>query len=207
MIDRPLVRNIDINKRPSKEMNHPYCRSPDMVPQPIPIPALSSSPRVVVASVSPPSRPSFLRTRDSITTLNAIRQPKVLHPSDNEDLRLLILENISQEAVRYFRSQGFHVDHYTTALSESELLEKIPQYHAIGIRSKTRITEKVIKAATKVCIVHLPVTRFSLLASSSSFLSSVVSASGPTRLTSLLQARLASPYSTLLSPILDLSRS
>ncbi|KAF8140315.1 hypothetical protein EV363DRAFT_1426736 [Boletus edulis] len=120
-----------------------------MVPQPIPIP----SPRVVAASLSPSSRSPFLRHRDSLVALDAIRQPKVLHPADNEDLRLLILENISQEAVCYFRSQGFHVDHHTTAFSEAELLEKIPHYHAVGIRSKTRITEKIIKAATKLLVI------------------------------------------------------
>ncbi|KAF8445878.1 hypothetical protein L210DRAFT_3610463 [Boletus edulis BED1] len=120
-----------------------------MVPQPIPIP----SPRVVAASISPSSRSPFLRHRDSLVALDAIRQPKVLHPADNEDLRLLILENISQEAVCYFRSQGFHVDHHTTAFSEAELLEKIPHYHAVGIRSKTRITEKIIKAATKLLVI------------------------------------------------------
>jgi len=130
-------------------MDHPYFRSPNMVPQPIPIP--SSSPRVVAPSASPVPHSPFLRHRDSLVVLDAIRQPKVLHPVDNEDLRLLLLENISSEAVHYFRSQGFHVDHYAAAFSEAELLEKIPHYHAIGIRSKTRITEKVIKAATKAC--------------------------------------------------------
>lgn len=80
----------------------------------------------------------------------AIRQPRVLHPIENEDLRLLLLENISQEAVLSFEAQGFHVDHATKAWSEDELVEKIGQYHAIGIRSKTKITERVIKAATKV---------------------------------------------------------
>ena len=80
-----------------------------------------------------------------------IRIPKVLHPIDNDHLKLLVLENISQEAVAAFTSQGFHVDHYTKAMSEDELVEKIPNYHAIGIRSKTKITERVIKAASKVC--------------------------------------------------------
>lgn len=141
-------------------MNHPYFNSPNMVPQPIPIP--SSSPRVV-ASASPVPHSPFLRHRDSLVSLDAIRQPKVLHPVDNEDLRLLLLENISPEAVRYFRSQGFHVDHYAIAFSEAELLEKIPHYHAVGIRSKTRITEKIIKAATKACIIHSAVSSFSPL--------------------------------------------
>lgn len=161
-------------------MDHPYFRSPNMVPQPIPIP---SSPRVVTASGSPALNSPFLRHRDSLVSLDAIRQPKVLHPVDNEDLRLLLLENISPEAVGYFRSQGFHVDHYAAAFSEAELLDKIPHYHAIGIRSKTRITEKVIKAATKAC--HRTSSRdlFLTLSLFSSFLSSVVSALGQTRLT------------------------
>ncbi|KAH7913014.1 hypothetical protein BJ138DRAFT_1099837 [Hygrophoropsis aurantiaca] len=123
--------------------------------QPIAIP--SKSPRVVAASVSPTSNvQSFhdrLRHVESISSLGRIRQPKVLHPVDNEGLRLLILENISQEAVRAFQAQGFHVDHYTKALNEDELVEIIPQYHAIGIRSKTKITERVIKAAPKLLVI------------------------------------------------------
>lgn len=85
--------------------------------------------------------------------MGAIRQPKVLHPVDNEGLKLLLLENISQDAVRYFQAQGFTVDHYAKALSEDELVQKIPNYHCIGIRSKTRITERVIKAATKLLVI------------------------------------------------------
>lgn len=54
------------------------------------------------------------------------------------------------EAVNAFRERGFHVDHHAKAMSEDELCEKIPHYHGIGIRSKTRITERVIRAATKV---------------------------------------------------------
>lgn len=91
-----------------------------------------------------------LRRKDS--TLDPIRQPKILHPIENEDLRLLILENISQEAVSAFKAHGYHVDHYTNAFSEEELLEKIGAYHAIGIRSKTKITKRVLAAASKVSI-------------------------------------------------------
>jgi D-3-phosphoglycerate dehydrogenase len=128
-------------------MDHPYFHSLMMTP-PLAIP--SKSPRAVAASLSPSSSQTLhdrLRKRDSFST---IRQPKVLHPVDNEDLKLLILENISQDAVRAFQAQGFHVDHYKKALSEDELVDKISQYHAIGIRSKTKITERVINAASKV---------------------------------------------------------
>lgn len=77
-------------------------------------------------------------------------RPKVLHPLENEGLRLLILENISLEAVESFRAHGWHVDHYAKAMSEDELVDKIGSYHAIGIRSKTKITPRVLKAASKV---------------------------------------------------------
>ncbi|KAJ6575046.1 hypothetical protein B0H19DRAFT_933054 [Mycena capillaripes] len=78
---------------------------------------------------------------------------KVLHPVENVDLRLLLLENISQDAVAAFRAQGFHVDHHTKAMSEDELIAALPNYHAIGIRSKTKITARVIKAATKLLVI------------------------------------------------------
>ncbi|KAI0669802.1 hypothetical protein C8Q78DRAFT_1070294 [Trametes maxima] len=109
---------------------------------------------IVAASISP-SAPTIhdriLGRKESITF--PIRQPKVLHPVENEDLRLLILENISQEAVKAFRAQGFHVDHSTKAMSEDELVQKIGSYHAIGIRSKTKITERVLKAASKLLVI------------------------------------------------------
>ncbi|KII93907.1 hypothetical protein PLICRDRAFT_122017 [Plicaturopsis crispa FD-325 SS-3] len=116
----------------------------------------ASSPRTVAASMSPTSSSLHDRfRRDSVAVPNssAVRQPKVLHPIDNDGLRLLILENISQDAVATFKAQGFHVDHYTKAMSEDELVEKIGSYHAIGIRSKTKITERVIKAATKLLVI------------------------------------------------------
>ncbi len=85
--------------------------------------------------------------RDSVPSFF---QPRILHPLENEEIRILLLENISQDAVKYFRDQGYHVDHHTKALDESALVEKIGSYHAIGIRSKTKITERVLKAASKV---------------------------------------------------------
>jgi D-3-phosphoglycerate dehydrogenase / 2-oxoglutarate reductase len=105
----------------------------------------------VGASVSPGATTGSLhdryaRRRDTIDN----GRSKVLHPVDNENLRLLILENISQDAVAAFRTQGYTVDHYTKAMSEDELVQKIGDYHAIGIRSKTKITARVLQAARKV---------------------------------------------------------
>ena len=126
----------------------------------IPIPnAAKTSPQVVGTSTSPRSADASALHRfrhGSIDAGHHIRIPKALHPTDNDDLKLLILENISTEAVEAFKAHGFHVDHYTKAMSEDELVEKIGSYHAIGIRSKTKITERVIKAASKVGVRLIP---------------------------------------------------
>ena len=118
-----------------------------------------SNPRPVGAvSVSPTATSPLhdrIRRKNSMAVGPNVRQPKVLHPIDNEDLRILLLENISQEAVGALQAQGWHVDHSTKAMSEDELVEKIGSYHAIGIRSKTKITERVIKAASKVLARHV----------------------------------------------------
>ncbi|KAG8983800.1 hypothetical protein FRB90_005757, partial [Tulasnella sp. 427] len=117
----------------------------------------------VQTSDFPPFSTSPLHRTGSITstspTLSTVkhhhdfRPPKVLHQLDSGDLKVLILENISQQAVKAFKDAGFQVDFFTKAWSEEELVEKIGQYHAIGIRSKTKITAKVLKAAAKLLVI------------------------------------------------------
>jgi D-3-phosphoglycerate dehydrogenase len=114
--------------------------------------ALASSPTKSTVTASPKT-PTSLHDRFKLQMSSSIRQPSVLHPIENENLRILVLENISLEAVKAFTSQGFQVDHHKKAMSEEELLKVIGSYHAIGIRSKTKITERVIKAASKLLVI------------------------------------------------------
>jgi D-3-phosphoglycerate dehydrogenase len=118
----------------------------------IPIPGPNPLNYRSVVSVSP-STSTTIHDRFRVMAAGNIRSPLVLNPVENEGLRILILENISQDAVAALRAQGYHVDHSTKAMSEEELLEKIGSYHAIGIRSKTKITERVIKAAQKLLVI------------------------------------------------------
>lgn len=83
-------------------------------------------------------------------TSSDVRPPRVLHPVDSGELKLLMLENVSQEAVKAFKDSGFQVDFHTKSLGEEELVAKIGSYHAVGIRSKTKITARVLQAASKV---------------------------------------------------------
>lgn len=71
------------------------------------------------------------------------------YPKDK--IRILLLENIHEEAVKAFHHAGYtNVEILSKALSEEELIKEIADVHLIGIRSKTRITKKVLEAAKKL---------------------------------------------------------
>ncbi|KAL0951283.1 hypothetical protein HGRIS_007994 [Hohenbuehelia grisea] len=107
----------------------------------------------VAASTSPSTSLIHDRFRAARPESVDANQPRALHPIGHNDIRLLILENISQEAVKAFQAQGFVVDHHTKAMTEDELIAVIGQYDAIGIRSKTKITARVLKAASKLLAI------------------------------------------------------
>lgn len=68
-----------------------------------------------------------------------------------EKIKILFLENLSDKAVERFKNAGYQdVTKLTGALKEDDLIEAIKDVHIIGIRSKTKITEKVLKAAHKL---------------------------------------------------------
>ncbi|ORY29619.1 hypothetical protein BCR39DRAFT_531217 [Naematelia encephala] len=68
-------------------------------------------------------------------------------------IRILLLENINLDAAESLKSNGFEVDHYTKAWSEEELVSKLPNYQAVGIRSKTKITKRVIDACPQLLVI------------------------------------------------------
>jgi len=61
--------------------------------------------------------------------------------------RILLLENIHVDAKKNLEAEGFEVELLTKALPEAELVQKVRGAVALGIRSKTQITKKVIDAA------------------------------------------------------------
>ena len=69
-------------------------------------------------------------------------------------LKVLLLENVSEEAVQEFRQNGYeNITHLKTALTEDELVSRIGNVHVLGIRSKTQVTAKVLEAAEKLLAV------------------------------------------------------
>ena len=71
------------------------------------------------------------------------------YPKDK--INILFLENISDKAVQRFKDDGYqNVKKLSGALSEAELIKAIEDVHLLGIRSKTKVTAKVLQAATKL---------------------------------------------------------
>ncbi|MEO6720752.1 MAG: phosphoglycerate dehydrogenase [Ferruginibacter sp.] len=76
---------------------------------------------------------------------------KKLTSYPKEKINILFLENISDVAVKYFNQAGYaNVKKLNGALSEEQLIKEIKNVHLVGIRSKTKLTEKVLNAAEKL---------------------------------------------------------
>lgn len=68
-------------------------------------------------------------------------------------IKILLLENVHPAAFNNLSEDGFSVELVKHSLPEEELIEKIKGVHVLGIRSKTRVTKKVLDAADKLLIV------------------------------------------------------
>lgn len=67
-----------------------------------------------------------------------------------EKISILLLENISDAAVAEFTTAGYQVRKLSGALSEEDLINEIKDVHLLGIRSKTKVTRKVLESARKL---------------------------------------------------------
>lgn len=68
-------------------------------------------------------------------------------------INVLLLEGVHTDAVEAFKKEGYNVEFSPDSLTEGELVEKIKGVHIIGIRSKTKITQRVVDAADKLLAV------------------------------------------------------
>ena len=65
--------------------------------------------------------------------------------------RVLVSDKLSDTAVQIFRDRGVDVDFMPDlGKDKDKLLEIIGNYDGLAIRSATKVTEKVIEAATKL---------------------------------------------------------
>ena len=67
--------------------------------------------------------------------------------------RILLLEGIDPLAKKNLEAAGWHVDLHGHSLREDELVKEIQNCAAIGIRSKTHITPRVLEAAEQLRVI------------------------------------------------------
>lgn len=79
--------------------------------------------------------------------------PKQLKPFNTGDIKILLLENVNQSGRDLLKAQGYQVEFLKTSLPEDQLIEKIQDVHVIGIRSKTKLTEKVLREAKNLLVI------------------------------------------------------
>ncbi|KAJ2165044.1 D-3-phosphoglycerate dehydrogenase 2 [Coemansia sp. RSA 353] len=89
--------------------------------------------------------------RDSFNTRD--KQTRELKPFYSGDIKILLLENISQKAVDILNKAGYQVEFHTKALDKDALIEKIKDVHVVGIRSKTKLTQEVLSHANKLIAI------------------------------------------------------
>ena len=71
------------------------------------------------------------------------------YPKDK--IKILLLENISETAVRQFKDAGYtDIKRVSGALGEDELIREIGDVHLLGIRSKTQVTARILAHAKKL---------------------------------------------------------
>ncbi|KAG5919080.1 D-3-phosphoglycerate dehydrogenase 2 [Claviceps africana] len=79
--------------------------------------------------------------------------PKQLKPFNTQDIKILLLENVNTTGQEILRGQGYQVEALKTSLPEDQLIGKIRDVHVIGIRSKTKLNERVLREAKNLLVV------------------------------------------------------
>jgi D-3-phosphoglycerate dehydrogenase len=67
-----------------------------------------------------------------------------------DQIKVLLLENVHPSAHAIFRAEGFQLETANAALSEDELCRRVEDVHVLGIRSKTRVTPRVLESARRM---------------------------------------------------------
>ncbi len=71
-----------------------------------------------------------------------------------EKIKILLLEGIHKNALQLFsENQYTNVEYHKNSLESDELIEKIKDVHLLGIRSKTNITDDILKHAKKLIAI------------------------------------------------------
>lgn len=112
-------------------------------------------------ATSPPSMPPAFspsslgdRNRSGSTVFPQTGKALTPFPLHETAVKILLLENVNTAAVDMLTAQGFEVKEIKSALGEDELIRTLKDgnFQAVGIRSKTKITARVISEVPGVSL-------------------------------------------------------
>lgn len=86
-------------------------------------------------------------------TSSASQAAKQLKPFDTKDIKVLLLENVNEAGISILKEQGYQVEAIKASLPEDQLIEKIRDVQVIGIRSKTKLTKRVLDEAKNLIVI------------------------------------------------------
>ncbi|MGB0955785.1 MAG: phosphoglycerate dehydrogenase [Panacagrimonas sp.] len=70
------------------------------------------------------------------------------------DIRVLLLEGISQTAVEHFQAAGYsNIEYHEKSLPEPQLAEAVSRAHIVGIRSRSQLTQPVFEQSRRLLAV------------------------------------------------------
>lgn len=73
---------------------------------------------------------------------------------DKSKIKVLLLEGVHENALRYFRENGYsEIESFKEALNDVELKEKLKQTHIVGIRSRTELRKSLLLKAPKLIAI------------------------------------------------------
>lgn len=73
---------------------------------------------------------------------------------EKSKIKFVLLEGLHQSAVDALKAAGYtNIDYVKTALTGSELVERIKDAHFVGLRSRTQLTREIIEQAPKLIAV------------------------------------------------------
>ncbi|MEM6641551.1 MAG: phosphoglycerate dehydrogenase [Bacteroidota bacterium] len=75
------------------------------------------------------------------------------HSYPKNRIKVLLLENIHQDAIAKLKKEGYQVEVHPAGMTEEQLIEAIKDVSILGIRSKTQVTAKVIENARRLLAI------------------------------------------------------
>ena len=68
-------------------------------------------------------------------------------------IKVLLLENINNQAVLNLEKEGYSVEYHSKALNDDDLREKLKEVRILGIRSRTKVSKKTLNFADKLLTI------------------------------------------------------